>query len=60
MVGSVSRQPTRGSEFPMSKKSPQARDGKKVPQLSLKEKRLAKRSKQEPATFIKPRKGANA
>ncbi|WP_363557238.1 hypothetical protein [Microbacterium sp. LWO12-1.2] len=44
----------------MSKKSPQARDGKKVPQLSLKEKRLAKRSKQEPEAFIKPRKGANA
>lgn len=43
----------------MSSKAPHARDGKKTAQLSLKEKRAAKREKQEPATFIKPRKGAN-
>lgn len=44
----------------MSKKSPQARDGKKVAQMSLKEKRQAKRAKQEPEPLIKPRKGATA
>jgi hypothetical protein len=44
----------------MSGKSPQSRGAKKVAQLSIKEKRAAKRAKQEPAAFIKPRKGANA
>lgn len=39
-------------------KTPPARDGMKTPQLSLKEKRAAKRAKQEPEAFIKPRKGA--
>ncbi|WP_426181450.1 hypothetical protein [Microbacterium sp. TWP3-1-2b2] len=43
----------------MSGKAPQARDGKKVAKASLKEKRAAKRAKQEPVSFIKPRKGAN-
>ncbi|MFB7251980.1 hypothetical protein [Microbacterium sp. NPDC056234] len=43
----------------MSGKSPHARDGKKAPKLSLKEKRAVKREKQEPATFLKPRKGAS-
>ncbi|AZS38760.1 hypothetical protein RN51_00731 [Microbacterium oxydans] len=31
---------------------------KKAPQLTLKEKRAAKREKNAPAEFIKPRKGA--
>lgn len=42
----------------MSGKTPTARTGKKTAKLSLKEKRAAKRAKQEPASFIKPRKGA--
>ncbi|MDF2558962.1 MULTISPECIES: hypothetical protein [Microbacterium] len=42
----------------MSGKSIQGRDSKKTPQLSLKEKRAAKREKNAPAEFIKPRKGA--
>ncbi|MFJ6533338.1 hypothetical protein [Microbacterium sp. NPDC091662] len=42
----------------MSGKSIQGRDSKKAPQLSLKEKRAAKRAKNAPAEFIKPRKGA--
>ncbi len=44
----------------MAGKSPTARDGKKVAKLSLKEKRAAKRAKQEPQAFIKPRKGASS
>jgi hypothetical protein len=44
----------------MSGKSPQTRGAKKAPQLSIKEKRAAKRAKREPETFLKPRKGANA
>ncbi|MCR2813854.1 hypothetical protein NQ166_12435 [Microbacterium sp. zg.Y1090] len=44
----------------MSAKSPQARDGKKVAQQSLKEKRAAKRAKREPEGLLKPRKGAGA
>ncbi|GAB3634021.1 hypothetical protein ACNPNP_18590 [Microbacterium sp. AGC85] len=43
----------------MSGKTPNAKAGKKAAQSSLKEKRAAKRAKQEPATFLKPRKGAN-
>ena len=43
----------------MSGKSPHARDAKKVAQLSMKEKRAAKRAKREPEEFIKPRKGAS-
>ncbi|WP_283818065.1 hypothetical protein [Microbacterium sp. CIAB417] len=43
----------------MSGKSPRARDGRKTPQLTLKERRAAKREKREPAAFIKPRKGAS-
>ena len=43
----------------MSGKSLHARDGKKSPKLSLKEKRAVKREKQEPAAFLKPRKGAS-
>ncbi len=43
----------------MSGKAPQARDGKKIAKLSLKEKRAAKREKREPEAFIKPRKGAS-
>lgn len=39
-------------------KTPPARDGMKAPQLTLKEKRAAKRAKQEPEAFIKARKGA--
>ena len=42
----------------MSGKSIQGRDSKKAPQLSLKEKRAAKREKNAPDEFIKPRKGA--
>ena len=44
----------------MSGKSPQSRGAKKVAQLSIKEKRAAKRAKREPEAFIKPRKGAGA
>ncbi|WP_268748221.1 hypothetical protein [Microbacterium sp. CH12i] len=43
----------------MSGKEPQTRGSKKVAQTSLKEKRAAKRAKQQPESFIKPRKGAN-
>jgi hypothetical protein len=42
----------------MSGKSPHARGAKKVAQLSIKEKRAAKRAKREPEAFIKPRKGS--
>lgn len=42
----------------MSGKSPQDRGAKKTAQLTLKEKRAAKREKREPEAFIKPRKGA--
>ena len=51
------RQPKRGSES-VSGKSPQSRGTKKVAQLSIKEKRAAKRAKREPEAFLKPRKGA--
>ncbi|WP_442573984.1 hypothetical protein ACSBPH_08860 [Microbacterium sp. F51-2R] len=44
----------------MSRKSPQDRGAKKAPQLTIKEKRAAKRSKREPETFLKPRKDARA
>ena len=43
----------------MAGKTPTARAGKKAAKLSPKEKRAAKREKQEPESFIKPRKGAN-
>ncbi|WP_372967618.1 hypothetical protein [Microbacterium sp.] len=43
----------------MSGKAPSARGAKKVPQLSIKEKRAAKREKREPDEFLKPRKGAS-
>ncbi|WP_263596004.1 hypothetical protein [Microbacterium caowuchunii] len=42
----------------MSGKSPQSNGAKKAPQQTTKEKRAAKRAAREPATFIKPRKGA--
>jgi hypothetical protein len=42
----------------MSAKTPQSRGAKKVAQLSMKEKRAAKRAKREPAAFIKPRKAS--
>lgn len=56
----VSPASQQGKRVHMSKKSPQARDGKKVAQMSLKEKRQAKRAKQEPEPLIKARKGATA
>ncbi|MCS3844152.1 hypothetical protein HDC95_002450 [Microbacterium sp. AK031] len=59
MVGGYTRQLVEGEASQMSGKAPQARGGKKVAQTSLKEKRAAKRAKQEPQSFIKPRKGAN-
>lgn len=59
MVGGYERQPTEGEASQMSGKAPAAKGSKKVAQTSLKEKRAAKRAKQEPASFIKPRKGAN-
>ncbi|WP_272949065.1 hypothetical protein [Microbacterium sp. RG1] len=40
----------------MSKKTPNTRGAKKAPQLSIKEKRAAKREKREPELFLKPRK----
>lgn len=40
----------------MSGKTPNTRTGKKAPQLSIKEKRAAKREKREPEVFLKPRK----
>jgi len=43
----------------MAGKTPAVKSGKKTAQLSLKEKRAAKRAKQEPEPFIKPRKGAS-
>ncbi|GAA1547245.1 hypothetical protein HD600_000441 [Microbacterium ginsengiterrae] len=43
----------------MAGKTPTAKAGKKTPQLTLKEKRAAKRAKQGPVPFIKPRKGAS-
>ncbi len=43
----------------MSGKTPNTRGAKKVPQLSIKEKRAAKREKREPEEFLKPRKAAN-
>lgn len=43
----------------MSGKSPSTRGAKKAPQLSIKEKRAAKRVKREPDVFLKPRKGAS-
>lgn len=42
----------------MSGKSTQGRANKKAPQLSLKEKRAAKKAKNAPDVFLKPRKGA--
>ncbi|MFD5226684.1 hypothetical protein ACFWHT_13800 [Microbacterium sp. NPDC058342] len=42
----------------MAGKTPQSRANKKVPKLSIKEKRAEKRAKREPETFIKTRKGA--
>ena len=59
MVGGYTRQPIEGEASQMSGKAPQARGGKKVAKATLKEKRAAKRAKQEPESFIKPRKGAN-
>ncbi|MEE6387732.1 MULTISPECIES: hypothetical protein [Microbacterium] len=44
----------------MSGKSTPGRAGKKEPQLSLKEKRAAKRAKNAPDEFLKPRKGAKS
>ncbi|WP_258524521.1 hypothetical protein [Microbacterium sp. SMR1] len=43
----------------MSSKTPRTRGDKKAPQLSLKEKRAAKREKQEDGAFLKPRKGSS-
>lgn len=43
----------------MAGKTPTAKTAKKTAQLTPKEKRAAKRAKQEPASFIKPRKGAS-
>lgn len=43
----------------MTRKSPTARDGKKVAQSTLKEKRAEKRASAETRAFIKPRKGAS-
>ncbi|MEH3090206.1 MAG: hypothetical protein PGN24_11660 [Microbacterium arborescens] len=54
----VTRQPTRGSEFSMSGKTPQTRGARKAPQLSMKEKRAQKREKQQEIGFVKPRKSA--
>jgi hypothetical protein len=42
----------------MSGKTVQSRAAKKAPQLTLKEKRAAKREKNAPDAFLKPRKGA--
>ena len=50
----------KGKREPMSGKSAQERDVKKVAKMSMKEKRAAKRVKREPSTFIKPRKAARA
>jgi hypothetical protein len=43
----------------MSGKTPNMRGAKKAPQMSIKEKRAAKREKREPELFLKPRKSAN-
>lgn len=43
----------------MPGKSPTTRGATKVAQLSIKEKRAAKREKREPDVFLKPRKGAS-
>lgn len=48
-----------GKRVSMSGKTPNARGVKKTPQLSMKEKRAAKREKREPDAFLKPRKGAS-
>lgn len=56
----VHRQPTKGKRGAMSGKSPHRRDAKKVAKLSMKEKRAAKREKDAPTAFIKPRKAARA
>ena len=58
MVGGYASQSQRGSA--MSGKSTPGRAGKKAPQLSLKEKRAAKRAKNAPDEFLKPRKGAKS
>ncbi|GAA1998592.1 hypothetical protein [Microbacterium pumilum] len=50
----------KGKREPMSGKSRQERDVKKVAMMSIKEKRAAKRDKREPSTFVKPRKAARA
>ena len=50
----------KGKREPMSGKTPNERDVKKVAKMSMKEKRAAKREKREPSTFIKPRKAARA
>jgi len=42
----------------MSNKTPHTRGAKKTPQMSIKEKRAAKREKRQPDEFLKPRKGA--
>ena len=44
----------------MSDKTPHDRDVKKVAQMSMRQKRAAKREKREPSTFIKPRKALRA
>lgn len=50
----------KGKRVLMSNKSPQqTRGAKKVAASSIKEKRAAKRARQEPEAFIKPRKGAS-
>ncbi|WP_460719879.1 hypothetical protein [Microbacterium aureliae] len=48
-----------GKRVVMARKSPTARDGKKVAQSTLKEKRAEKRASAENRAFIKPRKGAS-
>jgi hypothetical protein len=47
-----------GKRVLMSGKSPQMRGAKKVAQSTIKEKRAAKRAKQDPSTFIRSRKDA--
>ncbi len=47
-----------GKRDHMSKNTPNARGAKKTPQLSIKQKRAAKREKREPELFLKPRKDA--
>lgn len=42
----------------MSEKTPNVRGAKKAPQMTIKEKRAAKREKREPEEFLKPRKAA--